>query len=101
MFQATWRKLNQKGRKHCFELFGLDFMLDQDLNCLLIECNTNPCLEESSRLLQVILPRMIDDLFKLTIDQVFYQTVQQVDPNYDPKPQQNQGNLMSSVLKQR
>jgi hypothetical protein len=53
------------------ELFGLDFMLDSDMNCWLIEANTNPCIEESSRLLSELLPRMIDDMFKLTLDQVF------------------------------
>ena len=25
-----------------FELFGLDFMLDEDLNLLFIECNASP-----------------------------------------------------------
>ena len=42
-----------------------------DYNCYLIEVNTNPCLEESSNILKVLLPRMLDDLFKLTIDQVY------------------------------
>jgi len=46
-------------------------MIDSDMKCWLIEANTNPCLEESSRLLKVLIPRMIDDLFKLTIDLVF------------------------------
>jgi hypothetical protein len=48
-------------------------MLDSDFNVWLIEANTNPCIEESSKLLEVLLPRMIDDLFKLTIDNVFSQ----------------------------
>ena len=30
-----------------FEMFGYDFMIDEDLNVLLIEVNTNPCLETS------------------------------------------------------
>ena len=46
-------------------------MLDHECNPYLIEVNTNPCLEESSPLLQEILPRMLDDAFSLTIDQVF------------------------------
>jgi D-alanine-D-alanine ligase-like ATP-grasp enzyme len=28
-----------------FELFGLDFMIDEDLCTWLIEANTNPCIE--------------------------------------------------------
>ena len=33
--------------------------------------NTNPCLEESSPLLEKLIPRMINDALKLTIDWVF------------------------------
>jgi len=33
--------------------------------------NTNPCLEESSSLLRMLIPRMLDDAFVLTIDTVF------------------------------
>ncbi len=64
-------KLNPEARKHCFEIFGFDFMIDQDFTVWLIECNTNPCLDESSQLLRTLLPRMLDDAFKLTIDRVF------------------------------
>lgn len=31
-------------KQYTFELFGLDFMLDHQLNPLLIEANSNPCL---------------------------------------------------------
>ena len=56
---------------NCFEIFGYDFMLDTNLVPWLIEVNTNPSLEESSQILKEYLPRMLDDAFKLTIDQVF------------------------------
>lgn len=46
-------------------------MLDAAMNVWLIEVNTNPCIEESSKILEMLLPRMIDDMFKLTIDKVF------------------------------
>lgn len=62
------KKFNTSKRKFCFELFGFDYILDSDLNVFLIECNTNPCIEESSKILKVLLPRMLDDMFKLTID---------------------------------
>jgi Tubulin-tyrosine ligase family len=69
--EAAKSRLNPKDRPNCFELFGFDFMLDSDLKCWLIEVNTNPCLEESSPLLGKLLPRMIDDLLKITMDKVF------------------------------
>ena len=34
----------------------------------LIEVNTNPCLELSSPLLEQLIPRMLDDALKLTVD---------------------------------
>lgn len=46
-------------------------MLDAKLTPWLIEVNTNPCLEESSALLKELLPRMLDDALKLTLDVVF------------------------------
>jgi hypothetical protein len=58
-------------RKSCFELFGYDFIIDEDLNLWLIEVNTNPCIEESSNILKIYLPRMIDDMLKLSVD-AFY-----------------------------
>jgi hypothetical protein len=44
-------KLNQNRRKLCFELFGFHYIIDSELNVWLIEVNTNPCIEESSKLL--------------------------------------------------
>lgn len=46
-------------------------MIDSNLTPWLIEINTNPCLEETSKLLKVLLPRMLNDAFKLTIDVLF------------------------------
>lgn len=45
------KKLNPDNKKYCFELFGYDFMIDQDFTVWLIEVNTNPCLDESSKIL--------------------------------------------------
>lgn len=70
-FSAVRKTIDPNKRRFCFELFGYDFILDEDFNSFLIEVNTNPCLEESSALLKALLPRMIEDMLKLTIDQTF------------------------------
>ena len=70
-FNAVKRTIDPNRRKFCFELFGYDFILDEDFNSWLIEVNTNPCLEESSDLLKKLLPRMIEDMLRLTVDVVF------------------------------
>eukprot|EP00826_Nyctotherus_ovalis_P039889 TRINITY_DN3870_c0_g1_i1.p1 TRINITY_DN3870_c0_g1~~TRINITY_DN3870_c0_g1_i1.p1 ORF type:complete len:133 (-),score=36.63 TRINITY_DN3870_c0_g1_i1:235-633(-) len=69
--QAVRRKLNSGDRLFCFEIFGFDFIIDEEFKVWLIEINTNPCLEESSKLLKILLPRMVDDALRLTVDQVF------------------------------
>eukprot|EP01016_Furgasonia_blochmanni_P053378 TRINITY_DN8619_c0_g1_i1.p2 TRINITY_DN8619_c0_g1~~TRINITY_DN8619_c0_g1_i1.p2 ORF type:complete len:219 (+),score=32.97 TRINITY_DN8619_c0_g1_i1:174-830(+) len=65
------KKLNQDNRKFCIEIFGFDFMIDANKKLWLIEVNTNPCLAESSPTLEQLIPRMIHDAFKLTIDPIF------------------------------
>jgi len=50
---------------------GYDFILDEKLNCYLIEVNTNPCLEESNELLRKLLPRMLDDMLNIVADPIF------------------------------
>jgi hypothetical protein len=58
-------------QKHTFELLGYDFIFDEELNTILIEVNTNPCLEESNTLLKNLLPRMVDDLMNVVMDPLF------------------------------
>ena len=58
-------------RKNCFELFGYDFILGEDYKPYLLEINTNPGYEESSPLIKMLIPRMIDDALRLTIDKAF------------------------------
>ena len=63
--------INRNNRNFQFEIFGYDFMLDKDFNVFLIEINTNPGLEISSPWIQIIIPRMLDDALRLTVDKVF------------------------------
>ena len=69
--KAGKNKINIMERKNCFELYGYDFILDINYTPYLLEINTNPGLEESSPLIKMLVPRMIDDAFRLTIDKMF------------------------------
>lgn len=64
-------KLNMNERKYSFEIFGCDFLVDSNFEVVLIEVNTNPGFEESSELLKLLVARMIEDTFRLTIDDLF------------------------------
>lgn len=48
----------------------MDFFIDELLKVWLIEVNENPCIECSSPLLGMLIPRMLNDAFKLTLDQI-------------------------------
>ena len=69
--KAVKNKINIMNRKNCFEIFGYDFILDINYHPFLLEINTNPGLEESSPLIKMLVPRMIDDALRLTIDKGF------------------------------
>ena len=70
-FQSAKEYLCKDTKSSFFELFGFDFIVDSSFKTWLIEVNTNPCLEESSKILKSYIPRMIDDALKLTVDTVF------------------------------
>ena len=66
--RATYKKLDVNRHLHSFELFGYDFMIDDKWNLWLLEVNTNPCLELASPYLGRLIPELIENTFKLTID---------------------------------
>jgi len=63
--------LNHLNRTNCFEIFGCDFILDEKYKPYLLEINLNPGLEISSPLISKLVPRMVDDALKLTIDKKY------------------------------
>ena len=62
--RSTYRNLDEKKRQNGFELYGLDFMIDDEFKVWLIEANTNPAIEICCTLLQKIIPHMLDNLFR-------------------------------------
>jgi len=58
-------------------------MVDSEFKVWLIEVNTNPAIDDCSPMLKAMIPRMLDDAFKLTIDKIFSNRI--ID-NADPFP---------------
>jgi len=69
--QSISEKINRKERKYCYVVLGYDFMIDANFKVWLIEINKNTGLVFSSPVIRMLLPRMIDDSLKLTVDEVF------------------------------
>ena len=51
--------MNHNKKEFSFEIFGLDFLIDEGFKVWLIEANTNPCLELACPLLGRIIPSML------------------------------------------
>ena len=86
---AVKGKINLSNRNNCFEIFGYDFILDINYRPFLLEINTNPGYEESSPLIKMLVPRMIDDAMKLTIDKEF-ETTYKTNDNINENLENNQ-----------
>ncbi len=70
-FLAVKNQLNPNYRKNCFELFGYDFLIDEDFRVWLIEVNTNPYLGIANEYIANLLPKMLDDIMRITVDPLF------------------------------
>lgn len=102
-FDCAARIIDGKNpRKFNFELFGYDFMLDEDLKLWLIEVNSVPSLGESNPYITRFMHRAIDDMFRLTIDKIFPAPSYLADlspTTYDLPPFASGKNLFESVAK--
>ena len=70
-FRAVGSKIDPRRVSNCFEIFGYDFMIDENFKVFLIEANTNPCLEICSPLLARIIPELLDNSFRVAIDPLY------------------------------
>ena len=70
-FKSVGNKLLKTNPVLCFEIFGYDFILDNDFKLWILEINNNPGLGISSPVIFKLVPRMLDDAFRLTIDKIF------------------------------
>lgn len=52
-------------RKNSHELYGYDFMVDENLNSWLLEINCSPSLEHSTLITTNLVKKMVSDLMKV------------------------------------
>ena len=64
-------KLMKRYNVLCFKIFGYDFIVDRNFKPWVLEINNNPGLGISSSVIEKLIPKMLDDAFRLTIDKVF------------------------------
>ena len=69
--KSTYLSLDQQRRENNFELFGMDFMIDQDFHPWLIQINTNPCLQTNCPLLNQIIPELLEQTLRICLDTSF------------------------------
>ena len=69
--KSIGKKLIANEKILSFEIFGYDFIIDNKFKPWILEINNNPGLGISSPVIEKIIPRMLDDAFRLTIDTVF------------------------------
>lgn len=70
-YLATRHQLNPNRRKHCFELLGYDFLIDEDFRLWVIEVNTNPYFGVPNVYIADLLPKMIDDMLDIILDPTY------------------------------
>ncbi|GLI69399.1 hypothetical protein VaNZ11_014003 [Volvox africanus] len=71
LFSAAGPLLNPQRLGHCFELLGLDFMLDAEGGLHLLEVNTSPALFRAGSYLSDLLPRLVEEVVQKVVDPLF------------------------------
>ena len=70
-FRAVAHEIDPNRRQNTFEIFGLDFMLDENFNLYLIEVNTNPVLDMSNPVMHNLVPAMLNNALRVVVDPLF------------------------------
>ena len=61
-FLSVRKQLNPNNRKNVFELFGFDYLIDEEFRLWLLEVNTNPFLGTPNDDMRKLIPNMMEHL---------------------------------------
>ena len=62
-FEAVSSELSFMPMPNCFELFGFDFLIDEDWHCWLLEANAEPDFVQTGQRLQSVIGEMIQEVY--------------------------------------
>lgn len=65
---ATYQKLIPETEGTYFQIFGLDYMLDEDMKIWLLEVNDNPSLDINCLLLDHVIRIVIEQAIRIAVD---------------------------------
>jgi tubulin monoglycylase TTLL3/8 len=65
--EAGSEHLGKSDIKNSFELLGYDYMVDEQFRSVLIEVNSNPCLELACPMLATLIPSLIENVVKKSL----------------------------------
>jgi tubulin--tyrosine ligase len=66
--EAAAETLSLSNVQRSFELYGYDYMIDESYQPVLIEVNTNPCLEFACPLLTGLITELIENTIRVAVD---------------------------------
>lgn len=69
--KSVANKINRRNVHYTFEIYGCDLILDENYHPYLFEINDNPGLTFSSPIIEEIVPRILDDAFRYTLDVIY------------------------------
>mmetsp|Transcript_34547 Transcript_34547/g.31236 ORF Transcript_34547/g.31236 Transcript_34547/m.31236 type:complete len:88 (-) Transcript_34547:11-274(-) len=55
-------------KKNTFELFGFDYLIDDEYNAWLIEINASPSMEPGTKITQEMTSQVMEDTMKVMVD---------------------------------
>ena len=62
--KAVFLIIEKNRRLNTFELFGYDFMIDENFQVFLIEANINPCLGVTSNFSSRFIPKLVENVIR-------------------------------------
>jgi len=65
---SSKRHFNLKQRRHCFELLGYDFIIDEDFRLWLLEVNNNPDISFNNNDHYTVIGHVINNSLKIALN---------------------------------